>query len=199
MLLTVLPVVLFHGRSAGGETQWGGSDGPPAWPLPPVAAAADRTPPVLRAGRAAHRSQSALEPFYKRRRCPVSNATMLTQRYNAGWVGGGNYQVVATPSEDYFPFAVSQHVFPSQDEVLCIDRGFLVQRRSWNSFGLNAAQPPSLPWRRTASVRCYGELCLEWLSAIYPAGTRTSPQQNQPSPLRLRVYYNTISNKSSLK
>lgn len=116
MLLTVLPVVLFHGRSAGGETQWGGSDGPPAWPLPPVAAAADRTPPVLRAGRAAHRSQSALEPFYKRRRCPVSNATMLTQRYNAGWVGGGKL-----PSRSYSFW----RLFP----LRCITTCFSLPRR----------------------------------------------------------------------
>lgn len=88
MLLTVLPVALFRGRSAGGEIQWAGSDGPPAWPLHRVAAAVDRTPPVLRAGPAAHRSRSAPEPFYKRRRCPVSNATMLTQRLNAGWGWG---------------------------------------------------------------------------------------------------------------
>lgn len=103
MLLTVLPVALFRGRSAGGEIQWAGSDGPPALPLPRVAAAADRTPPVLRAGRAAHRSQSAPEPFYKRRWCPVSNATMLTQRLNAGWGWGKTTKSSLLLQKNIFP------------------------------------------------------------------------------------------------
>lgn len=51
---------------------------------------------------------------------------MLTQRFQRR-VGMG--KVVANSFVEYFPSAVSQH-FPSQDEVLCIDRGFLVQLRS---------------------------------------------------------------------
>lgn len=151
MLLTVPPAALFHGRSSGGEIQWAGSVGPPVWPLLPVAAAVDRTPPDHRAGRAARRSRSALEPFYKDGGAPLATA-MLTQRYNAG---GKHYWVVVINSFQRLFVPRSFTTFFHRTRFF-IETGFPGSAAKVRTQSGNGSLPlrRHLYWRRTSSIEC---------------------------------------------
>ena len=109
MLLTAPPAGWFHGRSSGGGTRSAGSIGYRAWPGPRTAAAADPTPPVLRAGRAARLTRSAPEPFYNDATDELATATHA-QRCNGGKLSGCGG---LTPGEKKVFFEVSQHFLSS--------------------------------------------------------------------------------------